>query len=145
MPLTLTANPSLSRSFRTAFLLTGNTSHAEDAVLDAIQALDSEQVSEEALLRAAIMAAVMPRRETTAGAQDQAILPPELTRVLHLPTDLRHCFVLRILAGLPEVDCARILNLSIPLVEERICRAVRRLAGNPAASRCLGHQFALVA
>lgn len=147
MPLTLTANPSLARSFRIALLLAGNMGQAEDAVLRAIQALDPEQMSDEALLGGAILAAVAPCREGPAGHQPEpGSLPPELMRVLHLPTDLRHCFVLRILAALSEEDCARILNLSIPVVDRRTCQAVRRLAGE--RSGCLAqpyHPFALVA
>jgi hypothetical protein len=141
MPLTLTANPSLTKSFRTALLLTGNMSHAEDAVLEAIQVLDSDQMSDDALFRATILAAVMPGREAPTEMRDPGVLPPELMRVLHLPTHLRHCFVLRILAAFPEADCARILNLSIPIVDERTCQAVRRLSGSPVESRCLAKPY----
>jgi len=141
MPFTLTANPSLARSFRTALLLTGGISQAEDAVLEAIQVLDPEQMSDEALYRGTILAALVHGGETHTGNGEQVVLPPELMGVLHLPTGLRHCFVLRILAGLHEADCARLLNLSIPAVDQRTCQAVRRLAGDPTWSRCLGQNY----
>ncbi len=134
MPLTLIAPLSLGQSFRTTLLLTGNVARAEDAVREAIHALDSEardseEMSREALLSGAIVAAL---RESSAtrrqGDPASAVLPPELRRVLRLPADLRRCFVLRILVALSRARCAQLLNLSVAEVDENACAAARMLA-----------------
>ena len=56
-----------------------------------------------------------------------SMLPFELRHVLHLPTALRHCFVLRFLVGLPREDCARLLHLEIRQVDERARTAMLEL------------------
>jgi DNA-directed RNA polymerase specialized sigma24 family protein len=123
---------SLSTSYRTILLLAGSVARAERAMLEAIQAMDPDEMSSEGLLRSAITAAVTAAREAPARAQDpdpaSSALPLELKRVQRLPADLRHCFVLRILAAFSRADCARLLNLSIPKVDERTCEAARNLA-----------------
>jgi DNA-directed RNA polymerase specialized sigma24 family protein len=133
MPLANVTPQSLGRSYRTVLLLAGSAARAEDAMFEAIHAMDPDQISEEALVRGAITAAVTAGRAAPAKRRDSdpasSALPPELRRVLRLPTDLRHCFVLRILAGLSREDCAQLLTLSIPAVDERTCDAARRLAG----------------
>jgi hypothetical protein len=123
----------LGGSFRTILLLTGGVATAEDAMLEAIHAIDSgamdsENVSEEALLREGVAAALrqVPARRPH-GDPAPAALPDALVRVLRLPTHLRHCFVLRILAAFSRADCAQLLNLSIAKVDQRTCEAVWEL------------------
>jgi hypothetical protein len=134
----LNTRHSIAKTFRTALLLTGNIRRAEDAVLEAIQnsdnfsleaAQDSDNFSDDALLRAAIVAA-MHKTPVTRQPEDldSPFLPIELRRVLLLPTELRHCLVLRILASLSRSRCAQLLNLSIAKVDERTCEALRALA-----------------
>ena len=55
-------------------------------------------------------------------------LPNELKAVLRLAPQLRRCFVLRILAGLPAKACARLLCLHSEMVEQYTCDALRCLA-----------------
>jgi DNA-directed RNA polymerase specialized sigma24 family protein len=125
---------SLGTSYRTILLLAGSVARAERAMLEAIQAMDPDELSNEGLFRCAITAAVTATREAPARAQDpdpaSSALPLELKRVQRLPADLRHCFVLRILAAFSRADCARLLNLSIPKVDERTSEAARKLAVN---------------
>ena len=126
---------SLGTSYRTILLLAGSVARAERAMLEAIQAMDPDEMSNEGLFRCAITAAVTAGREAPARAQDldpaSSALPPELKRVQRLPADLRHCFVLRILAALSRADCARLLNVSVSKVDERTCEAARNLAVAP--------------
>jgi hypothetical protein len=57
-----------------------------------------------------------------------SILPFELRCVLALPQDIRHCFVMRILLGLPREVCAWLLHIDIPQVNHRTQAAVLELA-----------------
>ena len=129
MPYAAITNESISRSFRTALLLAGDVTRAEKALLEAIQAMASEELSEEALFQGAIRAALASRREAPAGIEPHSpVLPLELRQVMLLPSDLRHCFVLRILASQSRSDCAQLLNISVSTVDERACEAARKLA-----------------
>jgi DNA-binding NarL/FixJ family response regulator len=132
MPCAAITNESISRSFRTALLLAGDVAGAENALLAAIQAMASEEISEEALFQGAIRAALASRRAVgKPGIEPESpTLPVELRQVLRLRTDLRHCFVLRILASLSRADCAQLLNISVSTVDERTCEAARKLAAN---------------
>jgi hypothetical protein len=127
------ANHAVSRTFTTALLLTANLEQAEAATLDGIRWLDPEEASEEALFLASVKAAIASRRQATEQPEEldraSSILPPELVRVLRLSLDLRHCFVLRVLAGLSREDCARLLHLGIEHVDEGTSAAARTLAG----------------
>ena len=118
----------LHGNFRTILLLTGGVARAEDAMLEAIHTMDAENVSEEALLREGVAAALRQTPERRPyGDTAPAALPDALIRVLSLPTHLRHCFVLRILAAYSRSDCAELLNLSIAKVDQRTCEAVWEL------------------
>jgi hypothetical protein len=130
MPPARITRPSLNRSFRIALLLTGNVAWAEEAMLEAIDTLDAREISEDALLRGTIAAAVMSERgpEGPELGLASSILPPELMRLLGLPTPLRDCFVLRMIAALSRADCAQMLGLSTAAVDERTCEAARELA-----------------
>ena len=102
---------------------------AEEAMLEAIDATDSEDISDETLLREGVAAALRqtpaswPHDDSAASA-----LPGPLIRVLRLPAHLRHCFVLRILAAFSPADCAQLLNLSIAKVDQRTCEAMYEIA-----------------
>jgi hypothetical protein len=57
-----------------------------------------------------------------------SFLPLELRWVLRLVPNLRHCFVCRVLAGLPREVCASLLHLEVRQLDESTCTAVRKLA-----------------
>jgi len=120
------------KAFLTALLLTGSMERAETAILEGARLLDPDEASGEALWREAVMASLEPPNETPGRLEDQehlaTILPWELRRVLRLSPDLRHCFVLRLLAGWPREVCARLLHLEIRQVDERTRTAVLNLA-----------------
>ena len=133
MPTATTANQTLGRVFTTALLLTASVEQAEAAILDGIRALDPGRLSDDTLFLEAIGAAVAPQRNGPRLSEDlsraSAILPAQLRSVPQLPVNLRHCFVLRILAGLPSEACAQLLNLEARFVEEAAGRAAQLLAG----------------
>jgi hypothetical protein len=58
------------------------------------------------------------------------MLPAALARVLRLSTELRHCFVLRILAGLPREVCSRLLRIETYRIDALACAAADILAGS---------------
>ncbi|HMH07615.1 MAG TPA: hypothetical protein VK579_13130 [Terriglobales bacterium] len=127
MTLTSTIDETVSKSFRTALLLTGSSFIAEAATLDAIHSEDPDQVQDGRLLRAAIVAAMaMGFSDMPELDEVSSILPLELRRVLRLPAELRRCFVLRILAGLSGEECSH-LHMSISLVDERTRAAASEL------------------
>jgi len=127
MTLTSTIDETVSKSFRTALLLTGSSFIAEAATLDAIHSEDPDQVQDGRLLRAAIVAAMaMGFSDMPELDEVSSILPLDLRRVLRLPAELRRCFVLRILAGLSGEECSH-LHMSISLVDERTRAAASEL------------------
>ncbi len=121
----------VGKAFLTALLLTGSAERAEAAIFQANGVLRPGNTPGGALLREAVNAAIEPRIETLEQSEDleraSSMLPFELRRVLHLPTDLRHCFVLRFLVGLPREVCARLLHLEIRQVDERARAAMLEL------------------
>jgi hypothetical protein len=125
----------LSKAFTTALLLTGSVERSEAAVLESIRWLNlDDDAAGEKLIRGALKAAIARECEIVEqrpGELDYALslLPLELRRVLRLPADLRHCFALRVLAGLPRNVCAPLLNLEIRQVEEAAGFAAQMLAG----------------
>lgn len=125
-PLT---NSAIGRIFTAAILLTGCMKQAEAAMLEAIRQMDPEQASDQTLLLDCVKASIAPGRQSKALAGDAEsawILPPELKPILSLAPDLRHGFVLRILLGLSDEDCAR---LNIPNANRYACVAAQKLAG----------------
>jgi DNA-directed RNA polymerase specialized sigma24 family protein len=104
-------------------------------------------LSEDALFRRAVNAAIEPQSEPSEQPREEleraaAVLPFELRRVLHLPPALRHSFVLRFLVGLSRETCARLLRLEIRQVDERARTAmlelptIREEKRSPRAQRC---------
>jgi hypothetical protein len=123
----------LDRTFTTALLLTGSAERAEEAILESIRSLELDDAPVDALFRGAVNASIQPRNEIAEQRREElehasSILPAELRRVLLLPQDLRHCYVLRLLAGFPREDCASLLHSEIHQVDEGTCTAAQALA-----------------
>jgi len=127
-----TTGLALNRSFRASLLLTGSVALAEAAILSAIDEIDPEELTNEALFRKVTIAAIAvgsaASRNLREAGEPPSALPIELKRVLRLPTDRRQCFVLRFLAGLSREDAAHMLSMSPHLVDERAGAAATELA-----------------
>lgn len=124
---------SLRMTFVTAILLTGSVKHAEMAMLEGIRSLDIDATLEEELLLSIVSAALGPRqwsgrRPPEEMAYASSLLPVELQRVLRLPIDLRHCFVLRLLLAIPREFCARVLGLDVGAIDRDTSLAAQVLA-----------------
>jgi hypothetical protein len=122
----------LNEMFIAAILLTGCTERAERAVVEGIE-LGEDDLSKHMVLQATIRAAVKPEMmddEAGPSQPQQAVswLPIQLQRVLLLPRDLRHAFVLRLLLGLPRDQCSRLLHLDDGKLDERVGEAATVLA-----------------
>jgi hypothetical protein len=104
------AKDALSQTFRVLLLLCGGARAAETAILDALDLLGPCPISNHELLFASAKAALSPGHETDRESVGSipTNLPPELQNVLGLPIPLRHCFVLRVLAGFSLEECARL-------------------------------------
>ena len=120
----------LDRAFLTAHLLTGNLQQAEEVTLDAIDSWRPGEEPEDVLFQNVLDATAGAQVEPNSNTPDPAssYLPNELKAVLRLTPQLRRCFVLRILAGLPEQACARLLSLHSDMVERYTCDALQCLA-----------------
>jgi DNA-directed RNA polymerase specialized sigma24 family protein len=120
----------VDRALLTAHLLTGSFQQAEEATLDAIDSWRPDHQPEEALFQTVLNAAARAEVEPNPNSLDSSTsyLPNELQAVLRLAPQLRRCFVLRILAGLPAQACARLLSLHSDLVERYTCDALQSLA-----------------
>jgi DNA-directed RNA polymerase specialized sigma24 family protein len=121
----------LEEMFIAALLLTGSAEVAEEAVLEGIESWDNGEAFGasvfHATLRAAIRIALQkgsPREREISSVR----LPDELSRVLLLPTDLRYCFVMRFLIGLPRAECSQLLQLDVARLDERCASAALALA-----------------
>lgn len=125
----------IRRAFGTAHLLTANLQQAESAVLKAIELFDPHVDTVEALFQYTVHAASLNPTEPMPSAASHppeptnSFLPVELQAVLNLSRDLRHCFVLRVLAGWSRLACARLLNLQGRKVDRYTCVALRCVAG----------------
>ena len=113
-----------------ALLLSGDMETAENVVADAIQSLDPEDLSPDALF-ICVSTLSMHRSHHTADRTGQSKpddrlfpLPPELQNVLSLPRLPRFCFVLRFLLGLPVSTSAFVLQLERYQVIDYTCAAV---------------------
>ena len=121
-------------AFRTAHLLTGTLQLAERAVLQGIDRLDPDRISEDSLLQNTIAAAL--RINSSEPAPAESMDPVEMRAVLRLPEELRQCFVLRVLVRLPRPACARLLELNAGVIEDYTCAALQRLAGVRETHEC---------
>ena len=120
----------LERAFLTAHLFTGSLQKAEEVTLNAIAAWRPDEEPEEKLFQNVLDAAARTQAEVSQSDPDssRSYLPHELKAVLQLAPQLRHCFVLRVLAGLSAKVCARLLCLHSDMVDRYTCDAVQRLA-----------------
>jgi hypothetical protein len=128
MPEPASIERTMTRAFLAAHLLTASAEQAENAVADAINSWDS--ADEDALFSEVLAVAIKDHARPWSASRaswSESFLPAELRPVLDLPPDLRRCFVLRILVGLPEEYCAGLLRLSSRLVDEYTCEALKRL------------------
>ncbi len=117
--------PALDMAFRTALLFAGNTTTAEQAVMDGIDAC--EDLSHRGLLMEAVRSTIRRRTKSADAPDALKLLPTELSRLFLLRPLSRDCFVLRILVGLSPEAGAELLNVSITEFEEAVCAALNQL------------------
>ena len=115
----------LDMAFRTALLLTGDTTTAEAAVTYGIAAC--EDLSPGGLLNEAVRSAVRRRTKSSDGFYEVDGLPAELRRLFMLQPLRRYCFVLRILVGLSPEVCAELLDISVTEFEDTVYAALTEL------------------
>jgi hypothetical protein len=105
--------------------------HAETAMLEGIHLLDNDETSEEELLLTIVSAAIDPRQwsgpRPPKKCSRRVAAPCRTPRVLRLPIDLRHCFVLRLLLSLPREFCAHLLSLDVGTVDRDTSLAAQAL------------------
>jgi hypothetical protein len=121
----------IENAFIVGLLLTGKIEQAERAIVDSIHCREREDACGQRVFRRVIQWAVDPQEQRSCRVIDQAsvrILPFELGCVLHLPPDLRHCYVLRILVGLSREVCAWLLHTDVEQISQRTQSAVNGLA-----------------
>ena len=118
----------LDRVFLVALLITGNMDGAEDAVLDGIAALDGT-ISSDGFLLATLKSAI-ERGEQRSGETEDIFpsVPLELRRILLLNPDIRACFVLRVLLGMPSKTCSEVLRIPIQEIGHSVSDAMQQLA-----------------
>jgi hypothetical protein len=117
----------LDRAFLAALLITGSMDGAEEAILDGIDALDGAMPN--GLLPAMLKSAIERGDHRSGEIQDILPgLPLELRRILLLNPDLRACFVLRVLLGMPSETCSEVLRIPISELGRRVSDAMQQLA-----------------
>jgi hypothetical protein len=132
----------ICRAFNAALLLTGSTILAEATVLSAIEALDADNIRREPLLTEVIRLSVRFRtdwcdRRPNRFTHPQPQLPLELQKVLKLPADLRHAFVLRTLLSLSPEASADILQTEPDQIDADLLAALHALVWfSPLAAAC---------
>ena len=123
----------LENAFIVGLLLTGSVERTEIAILESVRLSCPDNLFGEKLFRRVIhcsleMESDFSIKKWTELNHALSILPFELRCVLTLPQDIRHCFVMRILLGLPREVCAWLLHIDIPQVNQRTQTAVLELA-----------------
>ncbi len=118
----------LDRGFLVALLITGNMDGAEEAVLDGIATLDGT-MSNDGFLLATLKSAIERGEHRSGEIEDiPPSLPLELRRILLLNPDIRACFVLRILLGMPSDTCSEVLRIPIEEIGHLVSDAMQQLA-----------------
>src|SRR5277367_3317268 len=122
----------LENAFIAGLLLTGSIEQAEAAILESVRMTCPDDLFGETLFRRAVHYAIDPQIRVSGQQQKEveraaSILPFELRCVLKLSKNLRYCYVLRVLVGLPREVCAWLLHLDTAQVEERTCAAMLEL------------------
>jgi hypothetical protein len=113
-----------------ALLISGDLEAAENAVADAIQSLDSEDLNTDALFICVSTLSINRARDAAdlsvliEHGEPSFALPPELQNVLYLPQLPRFCFVLRFLLRLPVSTSACLLQLETDQVIDYSSAAV---------------------
>jgi hypothetical protein len=121
----------IENAFIVGLLLTGSIEQAERAIVDSIHCSETEDACAQRVFRRVTQWAIDPLEQRSRCVIDEAsvrILPFELGCVLHLPPDLRHCYVLRILIGLSREVCAWLLHTDIQQIGQRTQSGVNGLA-----------------
>jgi DNA-directed RNA polymerase specialized sigma24 family protein len=122
----------IRNAFLAALLVAGDSEQAEAATAHAIRSIDGPDVSDEALIVAALKAAISSSQERAVGDWDLdgelSFLPPALKCLSRLGMDHRNCFVLRMLVGLSREECSRVLGRSPKQIDEVTCTAMVNLA-----------------
>jgi hypothetical protein len=106
---------------------------AEDAVADAILSLDTDDFETEAFLMCVLILSIQRSRNSSKWSIRKRVeipvtLPAELQNVLNLPLKLRHCFVLRVLIGLPKETCSQMLQVDDDELQKSVASAAVELA-----------------
>lgn len=122
----------IENAFIVGLLLTGSIERTEIAILESVRLSCPDNLFGEKLFRRVIhcsleMESDFSIKRWTELNHALSILPFELRCVLVLPQDIRHCFVMRILLGLPREVCAWLLHIDIPQVNQRTQTAVLEL------------------
>jgi DNA-directed RNA polymerase specialized sigma24 family protein len=130
MTAEMITSESLRTIFITALLLTGRVRLAEATIVRGFDRLDDPgSASDDELLRTTVLAsACFPDWRNVPEREDLSFLPPELRHILRLPSDLRKCFVLRVLRAVPCESCARLLGLDVGTVDRNTGLAAKALA-----------------
>jgi hypothetical protein len=118
----------LDEAFRAAFLLTGSTEVAENAVLDGIAALKIGNFVDDVLLVETAKSAIQRSADFPGQSQPApSHLPLELRRLFLLAPISRDCFVVRVLLGITPGTCSGILHVTIQETKEVLCAALQEL------------------
>jgi hypothetical protein len=132
MPVKSAMSVAACNALKAALLLTGNAASAESATLQAVSSLEAENVTAKALLHRTIEISLRDPGNRKAASDEPEVdwpdLPVELRNVLQMRASLRHCFVLRVLLGLPKEVCARLLQLDGDKVTAKVSAAMNWLA-----------------
>jgi hypothetical protein len=129
----LLTRETLENAFIVGLLLTGSMERTEIAVMESVRWSCPDDLFGEKLFRRVIHCSIETEAEFSSKRWSElnralSILPYELRCVLALPEGLRHCFVLRILVGLPREVCSWLLHIDIPQINQRTHAAMFELA-----------------
>jgi hypothetical protein len=122
----------LENAFVAGLLLTGSVERAEAAILESVRMSCPDDLFGEALFRRAVHYSIDQQVEVSSKKQKElagaaSVLPFELRCVLSLSQNLRYCYVLRVLVGLPREVCAWLLHLDTSQVDLHTCAAMLEL------------------
>lgn len=118
-----------ARLLITAVLMTGSVESAEAAIEESVNLIDAKETPNlSAVFIAVASAAAACPRNLTVDPWVRSGLPNELKAVADLRADLRVCFVLRRLVGLPKDKAADLLFMRTVDVEQRARAASMQLA-----------------
>jgi hypothetical protein len=134
-------NETLENAFIAGLLLTGSVDRAETAILESVRMSCPDDLFSEALFRRTVHYSIDQHIELKNKKQSEldrarSILPFELRCVLNLSQQLRYCYVLRILIGLPREVCAWLLHMDTSQVDLHTCAAMLELPLIQRRERC---------